>query len=135
MFVPLSPGNIRGSSPCQHRLPVSSSVHGESYFGYKSREHCTLKSHCQNIGLLLLLWSRDSVVGLRAGRVKNFLSSKSSRSALRSTQPPIQWVPGDLSSGVERQGREADHSPPTSAEVKKMSIYTSTPRTPSRYSA
>jgi hypothetical protein len=29
--------------------------------------------------------------------------------------------------GVKRQGREADHSPPTSAEVKKMWIYTSTP--------
>jgi hypothetical protein len=32
---------------------------------------------------------------------------------------PIQWVPGALS-----LGREADHSPPTSAEVKKMWIYT-----------
>jgi hypothetical protein len=29
--------------------------------------------------------------------------------------------------GVRRQGREADHSPTTSAEVKKMWIYTSTP--------
>jgi hypothetical protein len=29
--------------------------------------------------------------------------------------------------GVKRQGREADHSPPTSAEVNKMWIYTSTP--------
>jgi hypothetical protein len=28
---------------------------------------------------------------------------------------------------VKRQRREADHSPPTSAEVKKMWIYTSTP--------
>jgi hypothetical protein len=28
--------------------------------------------------------------------------------------------------GVKQQGREADHSPPTSAEVKKMWIYTST---------
>jgi hypothetical protein len=28
---------------------------------------------------------------------------------------------------VKRQGREADHSPPTSAEVKKMRIYTFTP--------
>jgi hypothetical protein len=27
--------------------------------------------------------------------------------------------------GVKRQGREADHSPATSAEVKKMRIYTS----------
>jgi hypothetical protein len=29
--------------------------------------------------------------------------------------------------GVKRQGREAQHSPPASAEVKKMWIYTSTP--------
>jgi hypothetical protein len=29
--------------------------------------------------------------------------------------------------GVNRPGREADHSPPTSAEVKEMWIYTSTP--------
>jgi hypothetical protein len=45
--------------------------------------------------------------------------------ALGSTQPPIQWVPGALSPGVKRPGREADQSPPTSAEVKKMWIYTS----------
>jgi hypothetical protein len=31
-----------------------------------------------------------------------------------------------LSQGVKRQGLEADHSPPTSAEVKKMWIYTAT---------
>jgi hypothetical protein len=29
--------------------------------------------------------------------------------------------------GVKRQGREADRSPPTSAEIKKMWIYTPTP--------
>jgi hypothetical protein len=29
--------------------------------------------------------------------------------------------------GVKRQEHEADHSPPASAEVKKMWIYTSTP--------
>jgi hypothetical protein len=33
--------------------------------------------------------------------------------------------------GVKRQGREADHSPPRSAEVKKMWINTPTPHTPS----
>jgi hypothetical protein len=42
------------------------------------------------------------------------------------TQPPIQWVQGALSPEVKRQGREADHSPPTSAEVKKICIYTPT---------
>jgi hypothetical protein len=38
---------------------------------------------------------------------------------LGSTQPPIQWVPGALSLGIMRPGREADHSPPSSAEVKE----------------
>jgi hypothetical protein len=62
------------------------------------------------------------------GRVKNFLFSTSSRRALGPTQPPIQWVPGILSSGVKRQGREADHSPPATAEVKKIWIYTQNSR-------
>jgi hypothetical protein len=42
---------------------------------------------------------------------------KSSRPALGPTRPPIQWVPGALSPGVKLQWREADHSPPASAEV------------------
>jgi hypothetical protein len=35
------------------------------------------------------------------------------------TQPPIQWVPEVLTLGVKRPGREADHSPPSIAEVKE----------------
>jgi hypothetical protein len=75
----------------------------------------------------IMLRSRDSVVsiatgyGLEPSRVKNFLFS------MASTQPPIQWVLGALSLGVKRPRSEADHSPPASAEVKKMWIYTSTP--------
>jgi hypothetical protein len=34
---------------------------------------------------------------------------------------------GGSFSGIKRQGRETDHSPPASAKVKKMWIYTSTP--------
>jgi hypothetical protein len=34
------------------------------------------------------------------------------------TQTPIQWV-----QEVKRPGRAADHSPPSSAEVKKIRIY------------
>jgi hypothetical protein len=34
---------------------------------------------------------------------------------------------GDSPHGVKRPGREADHSPATSLEVKKIWIYTSTP--------
>jgi hypothetical protein len=46
---------------------------------------------------------------------------------LQPTQPPIQWVPGTLSLGIKWPGREADHSPPTSVEVKNTWSYTSTP--------
>jgi len=38
---------------------------------------------------------------------------------LRPTQPPSQWIPGALSLGVNRPGREADPSPPSNAEVKE----------------
>jgi hypothetical protein len=43
------------------------------------------------------------------------------------TQPSSQGAPGTLSSEVKRPGREADHSAPTSVEVKKICIYTSIP--------
>jgi hypothetical protein len=48
--------------------------------------------------------------------------------ALWPTHPPTQWVPGALSLGVKRPGREADHSRPSSAEVKNTWSYTSTPQ-------
>jgi hypothetical protein len=59
-------------------------------------------------------------------RVKNFNFSMSFRPALRSTHPPIQCVPEAIFPGVKRQGHETDHSP-TSAEVERTWIYTSTP--------
>jgi hypothetical protein len=60
--------------------------------------------------------SRDSAVGIETdsglkdrgvevsspGRVKNFLFSMSSRPVLGSIQPPIQWITGDIFSGVSR---------------------------------
>jgi hypothetical protein len=48
----------------------------------------------------------------------SFLFTTASRTALGPTQPPIQWVPGALFLGLKRPGREADHSPPSSAEIK-----------------
>jgi hypothetical protein len=48
------------------------------------------------------------------------------------TQPPIQWVSGALSQGVNRPGREDDHSPQSSAEVKELvELYFCFPNTPS----
>jgi hypothetical protein len=88
--------------------------------------------------------SRDSSVGIAIGyglanrgvgvpspgRVKIFLFTTFFRPDLGPTQPPIEWVPEAFSPGVKRQGREAAHSPPTSAEIKKMWIYTPTPPYP-----
>jgi hypothetical protein len=56
-----------------------------------------------------------------------FLFATASRSSLGPTQPPIQWVSGAISQEVKRPGREADHSPPSSADVnmRKVYIYTS----------
>jgi hypothetical protein len=68
----------------------------------------------------------DRGVGARVS-VESRIFSTVSRLTLRSTQPPTQWVPGALSPGVKRQGHELDHSSSTSAEVKKIWIYTSTP--------
>jgi hypothetical protein len=51
-----------------------------------------------------------------------------SRPCMGPTQPPIQWVPGVLSLGVSRPGCEADHSPPSSAEVKNAWSYNFTPQ-------
>jgi hypothetical protein len=50
-----------------------------------------------------------------------FPLSSVSRPALEPTQPPVQWVPGVRSPGVKtRSGRDADHSPPSSAEVENV---------------
>jgi hypothetical protein len=86
--------------------------------------------------------NRDSSVGIALGygledrgsrvrfpaRAGNFSLL---RTALGPTQPPIQWVPGALSLGVKRPGREADHSPPSSAEVRECVELPPLPNTPS----
>jgi hypothetical protein len=47
---------------------------------------------------------------------------KTSRLALGSHLPPIQWVQEVLSPGVKQPGNEADHSPPANAEAKGMEL-------------
>jgi hypothetical protein len=61
-------------------------------------------------------------------RLRIFLLTTVSRTALGPTQPPIQRVAGALSLGVKLPGREADHSPPFSAEVKEwVELYLHSP--------
>jgi len=50
------------------------------------------------------------------------------RMNLGPTQLPIQWVLESLSLGVKWPGHEADHSPPSSTEVKEcLEIYLHSP--------
>jgi hypothetical protein len=61
-----------------------------------------------------------------------FLFTTASRPALGPTQHHIQWVQGAPSLGVKWPGREANHSPPSSAEVKeRVELYLHSPNTPS----
>jgi hypothetical protein len=86
---------------------------------------------CQEVWECPFCWLRAGRPRGRSsdlGGVKSFHFSISSRPVLGPTQPPVQWVSGALSPGVKLQRREADHSPPTSAEVKRTWIYTSTPQ-------
>jgi hypothetical protein len=62
---------------------------------------------------------------------KNPLPKSMDRIFSSPNRPDRLWGSPDLLSneyrGVKQPGREANHSPPASAEVKKIWIYTSTP--------
>jgi hypothetical protein len=61
-----------------------------------------------------------------------FFFTTASRTSLEPTQHPVQLVPAALSLGVRQLGREADYSPPSSAEVKEcVDPYLNSPNTPS----
>jgi hypothetical protein len=69
-------------------------------------------------------------------RLGIFLFNTASRMALGLTQSPIQWVPGVPSLGSKQPGSEADHSPPSSAEVKEcVELYIHSPNMPSWHDA
>jgi hypothetical protein len=61
------------------------------------------------------------------------LDGSGSDSSPRPTEPPIQWVLGALSPGAKRQRREADHSPPSCAEVKNGGAMPPLSHMPSRH--
>jgi hypothetical protein len=72
---------------------------------------------------------------IKSNKRQSFLSFKLFMSllmALGPTQPPIQWVPAALSLGVKQPVCGADHSPPSSAEVKEcVELYLHFPNMPS----
>jgi hypothetical protein len=84
------------------------------------------ESPSSSVSILTRLWAGRSRFDSRQG-LEIFLSATASRPAQGPTQPPIQWVLIAISLGVKWPDREADHSPPSSAEVKNAWSYTSTP--------
>jgi hypothetical protein len=80
-----------------------------------------------SVGIALGYRLDNQVLGFDSLQGLEIFLTTMSRTALGPTQPPIQWVPGALSLEVKQPGCEADHSPPSSAEVKNVWSYTSTP--------
>jgi len=66
-------------------------------------------------------------LGLISGGGRNFSLPHHVQTELGPTQPPIKWVPGALSLGVNWPGNEADRSPPSSTEDENVRSSISTP--------
>jgi len=63
-------------------------------------------------------WATGWIIrGSSTGRGWEFVLTTASRLSLGPTQSAIQWATGALPWDVKLQGREADYSPPSSAEV------------------
>jgi hypothetical protein len=62
------------------------------------------------------------------GKGKSFLFYTKQKSTLEPTQPLSHWVPRAFPLGVKRQGRKADYSPPSSAEIKSVGFIPPLPR-------
>jgi hypothetical protein len=120
------------------RLPSNGYTrHSIQFLAYDVNQNGHPRDPVEHTGLLFRKVVCDSSVGVATGHglddrgvrlrgpVGARIFSMSSRPVLWPTQPPIQWVPGALSLGLKRPEREDDH-PPTSAEIKKTWIYTST---------
>jgi hypothetical protein len=106
--------------PADKRLPVTSPTHVKAWHSF---EH------------VIRTGNRLDGRGSIPGRDKIFLFFIVSRQVMEITQPPVQWVPGTISPGIKRAGREADHSPPSSAEDKNGRSIPPLPHTSSWHSA
>jgi hypothetical protein len=62
----------------------------------------------------------DRAIEVRSpAEARDFSSKLCVQTAMGPTQPSVQWVPGgSFLGGKARRGRDADHSPPSSAEVE-----------------
>jgi hypothetical protein len=106
--------------------------------------HQMLRHGCKDISLGCNTLFRDIPVGIVTsyelddpGSIPGMagIFSTTSRPPLGPTQPRTQWIPQAISPGVKRLGREADHSPPPSGEIKKGGAIPPLPHMSSWHSA
>jgi hypothetical protein len=83
--------------------------------------------HCSAVGIATGYGLDERGVGVRVSVESEMFTSPHSPDRLWAHPVSYPMGTGALSSGVKRQGREADDSAPTSDEAKKTWIYTSTP--------
>jgi len=89
--------------------------------------YCLTDTRCSSVSIVTRLRCGRQVFNSRQGNeVIFFLFHTASGTALGPTQPPIQWVPRDFCRRIKRPDRQADHSPPSSAEIKNAWSYNST---------
>jgi hypothetical protein len=98
---------FRPDTPHLHMFPAchKAYLHTHCSHGRSAGLHCTAYlSGCRLV---------DREVGVRVPIGSSIFTSQYRLDRLlRPIQPSVQCVPGVSSPGVERQGREADHSPP-----------------------
>jgi hypothetical protein len=81
---------------------------------------------CEGVDWIHVVQGRDQWRDI-VNRVAKLRVALEAANFMTTSQSPIQWVSAALSLWVKRPGREADHSPPSSAEVKNEWSYASTP--------
>jgi hypothetical protein len=97
-------------------------------------EHISFLSFFGLNSIFRSLWGAEDVTDLirmigssSPGSGWEFFSSPPDPNRSWAHPAPVQWVPGAIFLGVKRPGSKADHSPPSSAEVKNVWSYKSTP--------
>jgi hypothetical protein len=106
---------VKSNALCQRQTEASHSCQGQGN-AFISTE------------LLPVSWTAKRLeFESRRGKEFSLLQVIQTGSGVHQTSYPMGTGVLSLGRGVKRQGHEAEHSPPTSAEVKKMWIYASIP--------
>jgi hypothetical protein len=111
----------QGSLPLHHDVPFTKKINFYTYIDEKSRDSSV------GIALGYGLKNRSSRVQFPVG-AGNFTLHQRVQKSSGAHPASYSMGTGVPSLGAKRPGREADHSPPSSAEVKNAWKYTSIPQ-------